>query len=173
MKWTVYQLNQLAHKGLEFDETLELDELTKANTDIRRISPIRVKGKADIDSKQAAFDFTISGEMTLPCSRTLVDVIHPFTLTTKELFSFYGEEEELDDDDFHIAENDIVDLTPIIKEEILLEVPMQIFADSKEKPGAAPQKGQDWQVVSEEEHENRVDPRLADLKKLLNNDNES
>lgn len=172
MKWTVYQLNQLAHKGLEFDETLDLGELTKANTDIRRISPIRVKGKADIDAKQAAFDFTISGEMTLPCSRTLVDVIHPFSLRTKELFRFDGADGELDKDDVHVAENDLVDLTPIIKEEILLEVPMQIFADS-ETPGGAPQKGQDWQVVSEEEHENRVDPRLAELKKLLNNDNES
>jgi uncharacterized protein len=172
LKWTVYQLNQLAHKGLEFDETLDLNELTKANTDIRRISPVRVKGQAVIDSKQAAFDFTISGEMTLPCSRTLVDVVHPFSISAKELFLFYGSDEE-EEDDVHVVENDVVDLTPIIKEEILLEVPMQIFADSDEKPGAAPQQGQDWQVVSEEEHENRVDPRLAELKKLLNNDNES
>ncbi|WP_390895521.1 YceD family protein, partial [Bacillus tropicus] len=73
----------------EFDETVELNELTKLNSDIRRISPVRVKGRAEIESKQVSFDFTISGEMVLPCSRTLVDVPYPFTIATKELFRFH------------------------------------------------------------------------------------
>lgn len=43
MKWTIYQLHQMAKKSFEFDETVELNELTKLNSDIRSISPVRVK----------------------------------------------------------------------------------------------------------------------------------
>ncbi|MDK4204781.1 MULTISPECIES: YceD family protein [Bacillus] len=172
MKWTIYQLHQMAKKSFEFDETVELNELTKLNSDIRRISPVRVKGCAEIESKQVSFDFTISGEMVLPCSRTLVDVPYPFTIATKELFRFH-KSDDIEDEDVHIAEDDIVDLTPIVKEEILLEIPMQVFCETEQKEGAAPQVGKDWQVISEEDKKNQIDPRLADLKKLLTQDDES
>ncbi|MED2999977.1 YceD family protein [Bacillus velezensis] len=172
MKWTIYQLHQMAKKSFEFDETVELNELTKLNSDIRRISPVRVKGRAGIESKQVSFDFTISGEMVLPCSRTLVDVPYPFTIATKELFRFH-KSDDIEDEDVHIAEDDIVDLTPIVKEEILLEIPMQVFCETEQKEGAAPQVGKDWQVISEEDKKNQIDPRLADLKKLLTQDDES
>lgn len=172
MKWTIYQLHQIAKKSFEFDETVELNELTKLNSDIRRISPVRVKGRAEIESKQVLFDFTISGEMVLPCSRTLVDVPYPFTIATKELFRFH-KSDDIEDEDVHFAEDDTVDLTPIIKEEILLEIPMQVFCETEQKEGAAPQVGKDWQVISEEDKKNQIDPRLADLKKLLTQDDES
>ncbi|BET17501.1 DUF177 domain-containing protein [Bacillus velezensis] len=172
MKWTIYQLHQMAKKSFEFDDTVELNELTKLNSDIRRISPVRVKGRAEIESKQVSFDFTISGEMVLPCSRTLVDVPYPFTIATKELFRFH-KSDDIEDEDVHIAEDDIVDLTPIVKEEILLEIPMQVFCETEQKEGAAPQVGKDWQVISEEDKKNQIDPRLADLKKLLTQDDES
>lgn len=41
MKWTIYQLHQMPKQSFEFDETVELNELTKLNSDIRRISPVR------------------------------------------------------------------------------------------------------------------------------------
>lgn len=172
MKWTIYQLHQMAKKSFEFDETVELNELTEANSDIRRISPIWVKGRADIESKQVAFNLTISGEMVLPCSRTLVDVPYPFSISTKELFIFQ-KTEDIEDEDIHIVEDDIIDLTPIVKEEILLEIPMQIFCESFQENGAAPQKGKGWQVISDEDRMNQIDPRLAGLEKLLKQDDES
>ena len=110
--------------------------------------------------------------MVLPCSRTLVDVPYPFTIATKELFRFH-KTDDIEDEDVHIAEDDTVDLTPIVKEEILLEIPMQIFCETEQKKGAAPQVGKDWQVISEEDKKNQIDPRLADLKKLLTQDDES
>lgn len=125
MKWTIHQLNQMPKKDFEFDETVDLSELSQSS-EIRSISPVRVKGRAEFRSKQAAFDFTISGEMILPCSRTLVDVRYPFSISTKELFIFH-KTEELEDEDVHIVEDDLIDLTPVVKEEILLEIPMQIF----------------------------------------------
>ncbi|MDE1453798.1 YceD family protein, partial [Bacillus paralicheniformis] len=129
-------------------------------------------GRAEFRSKQAAFDFTISGEMILPCSRTLVDVRYPFSISTKELFIFH-KTEELEDEDVHIVEDDLIDLTPVVKEEILLEIPMQIFCESVQKEEGAPQEGKDWQVITEDDRKNRIDPRLAGLEKLLKQDDES
>lgn len=132
MKWTIYQLHQMKKPSFEFDETVELHELTKLNSDIRRISPVRVKGRADIKSKQVSFDFTISGEMILPCSRTLVDVPYPFTISTKELFIFH-QTDDIEDDDVHTVEDDTIDLTPIVKEEILLEILCKSFVNLNKK----------------------------------------
>ncbi|MCY7788398.1 YceD family protein, partial [Bacillus inaquosorum] len=81
--------------------------------------------------------------------------------------------DDIEDDDVHIVEDDTIDLTPIVKEEILLEIPMQIFCESEQEKGAAPQEGKDWQVISEEDKKNQVDPRLAALEKLLKQDDES
>jgi uncharacterized protein len=172
LKWTVYQLHQKAKNSFDFHETVDLNELTSLHSDIRRISPVEVKGTGVIESKQVAFDLTITGEMTLPCSRTLVDVNYPFAISTKELFVLH-KTDDIEDEDVSVVEDDIIDLTPIVKEEILLEVPMQIFCDQTDVKGAAPQEGNDWAVISEDAHQNRIDPRLEGLKKLLEENNES
>lgn len=140
LKWTVYQLHQKAKNSFDFHETVDLNELTSLHSDIRRISPVEVKGTGVIESKQVAFDLTITGEMTLPCSRTLVDVNYPFAISTKELFVLH-KTDDIEDEDVSVVEDDIIDLTPIVKEEILLEVPMQIFCDQADVKGAAPQEG--------------------------------
>ncbi|MCY7540965.1 DUF177 domain-containing protein, partial [Bacillus pumilus] len=44
MKWTVYQLHQKAKNSFDFHETVDLNELTSLHSDIRRISPVEVKG---------------------------------------------------------------------------------------------------------------------------------
>ncbi|MEH7687730.1 YceD family protein, partial [Bacillus safensis] len=71
--------------------------------------------------------------------------------------------DDIEDEDVSVVEDDIIDLTPIVKEEILLEVPMQIFCDQTDVKGAAPQEGNDWAVISEDAHQNRIDPRLEGL----------
>lgn len=136
LKWTVYQLHQKAKNSFDFHETVDLNELTSLHSDIRRISPVEVKGTGVIESKQVAFDLTITGEMTLPCSRTLVDVNYPFAISTKELFVLH-KTDDIEDEDVSVVEDDIIDLTPIVKEEILLEVPMQIFCDQADVKGLA------------------------------------
>lgn len=108
MKWTVYQLHQKAKNSFDFHETVDLNELTSLHSDIRRISPVEVKGTGVIESKQVAFDLTITGEMTLPCSRTLVDVNYPFAISTKELFVLH-KTDDIEDEDVSIVEDDIID----------------------------------------------------------------
>ncbi|WP_230499753.1 YceD family protein [Sutcliffiella rhizosphaerae] len=171
MKWTLFQLNQLQHKGLEINETVDVSEIT-SHSDIRSVGPVHVTGRADLSSKKATFHLTMEGSMVLPCSRTLVDVDYPFTIKTTETFLFQPGEYESDDEELHTVEGDQIDLLPIIQESIILEVPMQIFSDSPDKEKSAPQSGRDWEVVTEEETKEKVDPRLAGLAKFFEKDKE-
>ncbi|MDQ0227062.1 hypothetical protein CHH83_04795 [Bacillus sp. 7586-K] len=170
MKWTISQLHQLQSKGLQIDDEIDMSELVTGQSDIRDISPVTVKGRADISSTRVTFHLSISGSMILPCSRTLVDVHYPFSIDTTETFLLKPTDYDTDED-YYLVNGDVVDLIPIIKEIILLEIPMQVFCDDvKNEKDAAPQSGKDWEVISEEELNKKVDPRLAGLAKFFEND---
>ncbi|WP_010282704.1 YceD family protein [Bacillus timonensis] len=169
MKWTINQLNQLAQKGLMIDEIVDVRDLMEIDKSIRDITPVQVTGRADLSSTKASFHLTISGSMILPCSRTLVDVKFPFEIRTTETF-LLRETSDFDlesDDDIHQVRGEVIDLLPIIKENILLEIPIQIFCDDSNSEDAAPQSGQDWEVITEDDKKNKIDPRLAGLAKFF------
>ncbi|WP_299087124.1 YceD family protein [uncultured Metabacillus sp.] len=170
MKWTISQLHQLQSKGLRIDEEIDLSELITSHKDIRDLSLVNVNGRADISSTKVTFHLSISGSMVLPCSRTLVDVQYPFSIDTTETILLKPADYDTDED-FYLAEGEMVDLTPVIKELILLEIPIQVFCDDgTNEEGVAPQSGKDWQVISEEEQKDKVDPRLAGLAKFFENE---
>ncbi|MED5074995.1 YceD family protein [Anoxybacillus geothermalis] len=180
MKWTVQQLRRFQHKEMAIDETVDVSDLKQIDTLIRDISLVRVQGKADVGSTKFTFHLTLSGTMVLPCSRTLVDVTHPFSIKTTETFFVDGGDVAETDEDTHIVTGNMVDLNPIIRELILLEIPLQLIADN---PGAdgAPQHGEGWDVLTEEQWEktleeraaNKVDPRLAGLAKFFDGTKET
>ncbi|MGO4887891.1 YceD family protein [Anaerobacillus sp. MEB173] len=167
MKWTVQQLNSLKHKGISFDETLDLSELIEeSNLGIRQLSPLEVKGEANFSGQTVTFHLTIKGEMILPCSRTLADVEFPFDIKATEVFQLGDYPIATgDDSEIHQPEGDLIDLIPYIKENILLEIPLQVFSDNEK--GEAPATGNGWGVLTEEEKKNQIDPRLADLAKFF------
>ncbi|MCC3357584.1 YceD family protein [Bacillus sp. REN16] len=169
MKWTINQLNQLARKDLMIDETVDVKDIMELDKSIRDISPVQVSGRVDLSSSKASFHITISGSMILPCSRTLVDVKFPFEIRTTETF-LLKETSDYDlesDDDIHQVRGEVIDLLPLIKENILLEIPIQIFCDDSNSEDAAPQSGQDWEVITEDDKKNKIDPRLAGLAKFF------
>ncbi|WP_456275601.1 YceD family protein [Bacillus sp. AK128] len=169
MKWHVHQLKKFQHKPLLIDETVDASELKRINHEIRNVSPVIVTGKVDVSSDKATFHLELKGTLVLPCSRTLVDVELPFDITTTEHFLLQPVDYEVDEE-FHKPEGDVVDLLPVIMENILLEIPMQVFAENPNKEESAPQSGKDWQVITELEKEEKVDPRLAGLAKFFKED---
>ena len=108
---------------------------------------------------------SIKGHLTLPCSRTLVDVNYPIDVETTETFllndSIYEREEEV-----HQVKGDVIDLMPIINEILLLEVPMQVFVKDRTEEGA-PQSGKDWEVIHEQEKKEKWILDLLDLLSFL------
>lgn len=173
MKWTIPQLQKYRDNGFNIDETADFSALKEIDPQIRRISPIRIFGKAELSSNRITFHLKISGTLILPCSRTLVDVPFPIDVQATETFLFNKLEGMEDEDgEYHLPEGDVVDLTPVIKEIILLEIPMQVFCESENPKDGAPQSGDDWELIQEDQQAKKVDPRLAKLAHFFDNNDD-
>lgn len=158
---------------MQIDEIVDVTDIKERDPQIRDVSPMKVTGRADIGSTKVTFHLHLSGKFILPCSRTLVDVNYPIDIETTETFLFKTAGIEYDGDDVTIVEGDVVDLLPVIKENLLLEIPMQVFCEDVNSEEAAPQSGNDWTVISEEENKQKVDPRFAKLADFFENNKES
>lgn len=171
MKWTITQLQKYRDKGLILDEKVDVSEIKEADQQIRDVSLIHVSGRADINAMNITFHIHLTGVMTLPCARTFVDVEYPIDIETTETFLLKENYENLDSEYYTVVKGDVIDLTPVIRENLLLEVPMQVFCENANPEEAAPQSGNDWSVVEVEKQEKKMDPRLAGLAKFFDNDN--
>ncbi|WP_018921358.1 YceD family protein [Salsuginibacillus kocurii] len=173
MRWTIQQLLANQRTGVTIDDSIDGQDLVETDKELRAISPIKVTGNGEISSERAEFTLNIKGVMTLPCSRTLADVEVPFDIQAVERFQLDGKPVSEEDDSLHEPEQGIINLSPYIKEHVLLELPIQVIGDSAD--GEAPQQGEFWEVVTEDELKHRreqeqdqkVDPRLADLAKFF------
>lgn len=170
MKFSLMEIKNNAFKGpYPFDGIVDVSDISKMNNDIRRIDPVKVNGFCTVDKDEYIFSFHVKGKMVLPCARTLVDVPYPFEFDATEIFTtspiINTEDEE---NGVHQVDDEMLDLTPYIKENIILETPYRVF--SNEKPLEA---GEGWTFRDEEdfkkEQEERIDPRLAKLQQLLDN----
>ncbi|TKC18557.1 YceD family protein [Robertmurraya kyonggiensis] len=171
MKWTLSQLQKYRSKDYPIDEVVNLDEIKEIDPNIREVSPIHITGRADIDSSKVTFHLKIEGHLVLPCSRTLVDVNYPIDVETTETFLLKGLDYETEEE-VHQVKGEVIDLEPVLQEILLLEVPIQVFADEGSSEKGAPQSGNDWEVIFEQKKD-KIDPRLAGLAKLLDQNDPS
>ena len=178
MKWSIHQLRKYSYTDFTFDETIVLDEIFEQKTDLLALSPVRVVGKMDFNEKKIVFHFTISGVMTLPCSRTLNPVDYAFEIPCTE--TFFREALDMDGEDGVILESDVIDLRSIILENVILEIPLQVFSETAENDRIAPESGKDWSLLTEEQLEAEasakkpaVDPRFAGLANIFKENDKS
>ena len=137
-------------------EVIVPDEMLK-NTDIRRISPVKVNGYISNNNEEYELNITISGTMILPCARTLKDIEYPFSSEIDEVIG------ENDDDSLEINQNRL-DIFPIVWQNILVDVPLRVLApDAKEES----LEGDGWRLITEDTNEEAIDPRLAKLKDYI------
>lgn len=172
MKWTLSQLQKYRSKDFPIDEMVNVDEIKETDQTIRHVSPMHVTGRADIDSTKVTFHLNIKGHLVLPCSRTLVDVNYPIDVETTETFLLKGLDYETEEE-VHQVKGEVIDLMPVLNEILLLEVPMQVFCDDHTSEEGAPQSGKGWEVIHELEKQDKIDPRLAGLAKLLDQNDTS
>lgn len=167
MKFTLAQIKKNAfNKPFPFSDEVNVSELEQLNNDIRKIDPVLVEGTCRMQGDQFFFKFTITGQMILPCARTLVDVPYPFEIHAEEIFSSSPYYNEDDDAEIHAIHGEVLDLMPYIKENILLEVPFRVFSDELDSDVLV-QKGKDWEVLSEKPTEVKIDPRFQKLESLF------
>lgn len=168
MHFSIIELeNEAADTPVYFDEMVDISDLVASESnDIREIEDVQVKGFVIVEKDEFIFSFTMTGEMVLPCARTLVDVNFPIDMKADEVFSTNFEQHDSEEEDVHHVTGDMIDLTPYIKENIILQMPYRVFSDDK-----GLQEGSGWnlydEVSFERQQSDKIDPRLAKLQQLI------
>ena len=106
----------------------------------------------------------LQAKLKSECVRCLTEVTSSVTSRFGELF-VYPPENTIEGaltvgDDIH------VDLAPLVREDMLLSIPIQIFCRPACK-GLCPQCGQNWNDGRCDCHADKIDPRLTVLAQLL------
>ncbi|MBC1997977.1 DUF177 domain-containing protein [Listeria marthii] len=168
MKWSISQLKKYRDSNFTINEKADLKKFFQENNiDVRDASPVQVTGELIVHPEEVTANLTMKGEWTLPCARTLEDVVYPYEVHATE--TFVKSKEQVLDESWHVMEQDMVDLTPVVEELLLVEIPMQVFSEDALEMSKLP-RGNEWEMKTEEGNlleqiakEPKVDPRLAGL----------
>ena len=162
LKWNLQWI--VKHHGkFEFEEGLTFpSELFDQYAQINDLKDIIVSGTGNLDlkDKRLYVDLNIKGTMILPCAMTLENVDYRFEINSTEVFAF---DKPSALEDVHEVKKDIVDLTPVVFENIMLEVPMRVVKDD----ARIKSEGKGWKILdssASDKNEEYIDPRLAKLK---------
>jgi len=156
----------IPEQGLEQEFVLPVitDNKAKPDTVSVRIKLLRF-------GKKILVDGSVKGVVLLKCSRCLNDFSRPVDLDFREEYTPADETElerdqELSDDELDISfyKGEEIDVTGIVKEQVLLEIPMKPLCNDDCR-GMCSRCGADLNVQSCNCKEDHIDPRLAPLAK--------
>lgn len=131
MKIDLRKLYSLA--SVDVDGTITFPEERLKSAGIIRLEDVSVHGKAIINYEdEIELDLDLSGKMYLPCAISLEEVEVPFTTKIEEII---GEN--------NINNNFYLDLSDILWENIILEIPIKVV---KEGVHLETSGGKGWSV---------------------------
>lgn len=154
--------------------TLALDVIDFYGDKIYIVSPVDVKGKLHVIDYRLYITLEIMADMQANCNRCLEPFIYHFNsninaeIIHENLFEY--EDDQIDDDVIYYKD-DIFDLGKLIKEHIIMNIPIKLVCDENCR-GLCPKCGTKLEEDSCDcnhirSYDNDIDPRLAKLKKLL------
>ena len=126
-----FPLSQIPDNGLDVDLDLEMEDLEE---DWFRASSLKLIGKLEkTGSDEVSFQGRLRGRLTLECSLGLAEFVHSFNEPLPVYFSRLPQvsgsegEVELNEEDLEVAyiENETVDLTTPVRDQIGLAIPIQ------------------------------------------------
>lgn len=163
LKWNLQWIVKQKDGRFSFDELITFpDEMFQNLSQINGLKDVNVtgEGRLDMKNRQLYIDYNVKGQMILPCAVSLENVDYPFDISSSVIFAFYKPQ---DDEEVIEVKRDLVDLTPVVFQEIMMDVPMRVV-----KEGATLKtEGDGWKVLNEEDKwqdDDYIDPRLAKLK---------
>ncbi|MFW6616842.1 YceD family protein, partial [Listeria monocytogenes] len=124
MKWSISQLKKYRDSNFTINEKADLKKFFQENNiDVRDASPVQVTGELIVHPEEVTANLTMRGEWTLTSARTLEEVIYPYEVHATE--TFVKSKEQVLDESWHVMEQDMVDLNPVVAEILRVEIPMQ------------------------------------------------
>lgn len=139
--------------SINFEGEVKISEELIKTTEIKKLKNVFVSGEI-IDAHEYGLEINmnIKGTMLLECAISLEDTDYDFSIDVAENI------EKIDD--FEKNNSNLLDITSIIWENILLEIPLRVVKkDAKIKT-----EGDGWEFSTEED---KTDPRFDKLKELL------
>ncbi len=146
---------------LDIDTKYSFSEDELKGSDIISLDDALIKGYITKNSiNELVISLTISGVMVLPCSITLNPVNYPFKVSI---------EGSLDEIVHEMNENtkkveNSIDILPIVWENVLMEIPMKVVSPEALNIKL---KGEGWELITDMEEQEKINPELAKLKDLL------
>lgn len=184
MQWSV---KRLVNQGdlISFEDTISLDQqLQQRNEEVLGVKDVTVKGILIPETHGVLAQYDVMTVVTLPSSRSLEPVEVPIKAMVSERYvePLYLTEATKEDDVVALPlEGDLLDLSQGIEDAILLALPLQVLSASEQKETATLPSGNDWAVIKEDQYlkeksakkADKIDPRLADLARFYDEDDET
>jgi uncharacterized protein len=169
------EVESLTERGKPFDLTYAQGELSLEDEHARLAADARVWGRADRRRDEVRVRGEIQTAVELLCDRCLAPAPVPVNVEFAALFGRPDEEaaeaKELRDEDldFSAYEGDAIDLDAVVREQILLALPLRQLCRDECK-GLCPACGADLNTQPCECPPGDTDPRWAALKELKNSE---
>jgi len=156
--------------GLKLDYTEDLSHLSKEIQQLHQISPVKVVGLAQAVGGIYTLKGTVSTELTLQCSRCLTNFSYDLKNQFDEVYipndieMNWDHKENVEEDNVHYLDSDEIDITKIVEEAVLIQIPMVPICKEDCK-GLCSNCGNNLNQTSCDCKTEVIDPRLAALSK--------
>jgi len=138
--------------------------------DVSFAPPVHVKGKVVNTAGYMTLSLTAELPYSTHCARCLKDISGKFILTFNRTVANSGTLQDEDNDAYVIMKNGKLDIDRELVEELLLEFPSRLLCE-EECAGLCPKCGKNLNFgPCDCPKKKEIDPRLAILQKLLEND---
>jgi uncharacterized protein len=166
----IVDLTAIEGSAQPFDFVVGPAEIDIGDDTFKLAGDLRATGEVIKHTAQIDVSGSIRGDAQIDCTRCLTPVAHPLTIdfavsfVTPDNFAVDKEREVLADDlDTDVLSDDKLDLKEVVREQILLNLPEQLFCKPDCK-GLCPKCGADLNLIDCKCNDTEVDPRWAALK---------
>lgn len=158
----IYRNDIKAKKAIRYDEDIQINiKDIESNSDIIKVNKVHVVLEAKEVVDLVVVEYTIKADLVLRSTRTLKPV--PFKINENVSLTLSFEENDYGDEDIIQVNDDFYDLYDEFLSTIITSIPLKIIG--KDDPESL--KGDNWEVISEDEYYNRkketIDPRFEKL----------
>lgn len=161
MNIDITSLKNHSERELVIHETYHVSKEQLENTELLDLKDVMVEGTLNLDVNQEyEMHVTVTGTMILPCAITLKPVPYQFSIEVD------GNVEEMlnEIDKNHEKIENTIDISPIIWENILMEIPLRVVSEELDDVSL---EGDGWKLITERETNLETNPELEKLKDLL------
>ena len=166
----IIDLTQIEGASRRFEFSIPPEELGVDEASVRFMTDVVASGEVKKQTAQVDVNGQIRADVEIDCTRCLKPVPHNLAIefvasyVTREHFAADKEREVAADDlDTDVLDDDHLDVKDVVREQILLNLPTQLFCKPDCK-GLCPECGADRNLIDCDCELDRTDPRWAALK---------